>query len=64
MARFGIWYYFDHNREPNENLSIMMLGAGRSQFDKCEVHGRQLLADHPIHKLTEINNKDTLHRAP
>src|SRR5262249_46633526 len=58
MAQFGIWYYFDHNETPGANLSTMMLGAGRSEFDKCNVHGRALSPDHPIHQVTEINNKD------
>jgi uncharacterized protein involved in type VI secretion and phage assembly len=57
MAQFGIWYYFDHDLE-TEDISTMILGAGPSNFDKCKVSGRELLADHPIHQLTEITNKD------
>ena len=58
MARFGIWYYFDHNRDAKNNISTMILGAGPARFDKCRPSGRDFLPDHPIHELGEITNKD------
>ena len=59
MAQFGIWYFFDHNQNQNEDLSTMMLGTGQSNFDPCQTHGGARLRDgHPVHQLTEINNKD------
>ena len=42
MAQCGIWYFFDHNRDQNNNISTMMLGAGSSKFDPCKEHGRAL----------------------
>jgi uncharacterized protein involved in type VI secretion and phage assembly len=58
MAQFGIWYFFDHNRDANANISTMMLGAGAAKFDPCKEHGRPLDPAHPIHQLTEINNSE------
>jgi uncharacterized protein involved in type VI secretion and phage assembly len=58
MAQFGIWYYFDHNRNASADDATMILGTGRGQIDKCDVHGAPLDPNHPIHRLTEINNKD------
>src|SRR3954454_8036441 len=59
MAQFGIWYFFDHNQNQNEDLSKMMLGTGQSNFDPCQTHGGARLRDgHPVHQLTEINNKN------
>ena len=57
MAQFGIWYYFDHKLDANNNNSTMVLGAGPARFDPCQTSGRAFLADHPIHELTEITNK-------
>ena len=59
MAQFGIWYFFDHNQDQNNDVSTMMLGTGQSNFDPCRTHGGRPLRDgHPVHQLTEINNKD------
>ena len=59
MAQFGLWYFFDHNQNQNEDVSTMMLGTGQSNFDPCQTHGGTPMRDgHPVHQLTEINNKD------
>jgi uncharacterized protein involved in type VI secretion and phage assembly len=58
MARFGIWYFFDHNRNASADDATMVLGTGRGQIAKCDVHGPRLDVKHPIHQLVEINNKD------
>ena len=35
-----------------------MLGTGQSNFDPCQTHGGARLRDgHPVHQLTEINNR-------
>jgi uncharacterized protein involved in type VI secretion and phage assembly len=56
MAQFGIWYYFDH--DAGEDVSTMVLGAGPARFDKCKVSGPDLPPEHPIHRLTEVTNRD------
>jgi uncharacterized protein involved in type VI secretion and phage assembly len=56
MARFGIWYFFDHELEANNRFSVMVLGTGEGQFKQVEIKG--LLKDHPAHQLAEISNKD------
>jgi uncharacterized protein involved in type VI secretion and phage assembly len=59
MAQFGIWYFFDHNQDQLNDVSTMMLGTGQSNFDPCQTHGgTPLRSGHPVHQLTEINNKD------
>ena len=59
MAQFGLWYFFDHNQNQNEDVSTMMLGTGQSNFDPCQTHGGRPMRDgHPMHQLTEIDNKD------
>lgn len=58
MARFGIWYYFDHNINNELKVSTMVLGRGITEFSKCQTSGPPFSADHPIFRLTELSNKD------
>jgi uncharacterized protein involved in type VI secretion and phage assembly len=60
MAQFGIWYFFAHNENASADDVTMMLCTGRGQIanDKCVVHGNPLDVKHPIHRLTEMSNKD------
>jgi uncharacterized protein involved in type VI secretion and phage assembly len=57
MARFRIYYYFDHNL--NYRVATVVLGLGqRGGFPKCQTSGPSFLPDHPIWKLTETTNSD------
>ena len=58
MARFGIWYYFDHNINDKMKVSTMVLGQGVTEFAKCQTSGPPFHPDHPIFRLTELSNKD------
>jgi uncharacterized protein involved in type VI secretion and phage assembly len=58
MARFGIWYYFDHNKNTKMKVSTMVLGQGVTEFTKCQTSGPPFHPDHPIFQLTELSNKD------
>lgn len=57
MARFRIYYYFDHNA--HYQVATMVLGLGqRGGFPEAQTSGPPFLKDHPIWKLTETTDSN------